>query len=186
MKKYGYLLVFSLILLQASCSSDDDGAGDPIDTGESSMTLSGDYNLNLEGNALFSIGEESFQDLHQFTISLSGNEEKQYNMDLILRLEDMNYQVLEGSSLPISNVILANEAEAFSTDFVLYGDSFTDIVAEWTSIEDEGEGLGTVTITRADNEIVEGTLQATLTPKSGNATSPITISNGSFRAVLSE
>lgn len=108
-----------------------------------------------------------------------------YNMNLVIFLESTNYQFLEGSTLPLSNSGLSNNAEAFSTDLILYGDSITDVVAEWTSIEDEGEGVGSITITRADHEIVEGSIQGNLLPKAGDASGPINC-QANFRAVKNQ
>ena len=186
MKKNICLLMLLPLIWLTSCSSDDDSSsGEPLDFGESSLTLSGDYDLELNGTAIFDISEEEVQGRHQFRIDLNGTEEMRYNMNLIIRLQDMNYQSLEGSTFPLSNVSLSNNAEAFSTDLILYGESLTDVVAEWTSIEDDGEGVGSITITKADEDNVEGTIQATLTPKAGEATGPL-ICNANFTAVRNQ
>ncbi len=185
MKIYKLLLML-MIIFSFSCSSDDDSSsGEPLDFGESSLTLSGDYDLELNGTAIFQISEEEVQGRHQFRIDLNGTEEMRYNMNLIIRLQDMNYQSLEGSTFPLSNVSLSNNAEAFSTDLILYGESLTDVVAEWTSIEDDGEGVGSITITKADEDNVEGTIQATLNPKAGEASEPL-ICDANFTAVKNQ
>jgi len=186
MKTFKLFLTLVLIV-SLSCSSDDDSSpGEPTDFGDSTLTLSGDYDLELSGTAVFNISDQAVQDRHQFRIDLSGTEEKRYNMNLIIQLEDMNYQFLEGSTFPLTNVFISRNAEGFSTDFILYGESLTDVEAEWTSIEDDGEGVGSITITRADDEIVEGTISAELTPKAGEASTPITVSGASFRAVKNQ
>lgn len=186
MKIYHYLLISILFTCISACSSDDDGAPEQsTDFGESSLTLTGDYDLDLNGRAVFSMSEEEFQGKYLFRIDLSGSKEMRYNMNLVIFLESTNYQFLEGSTLPLSNSGLSNNAEAFSTDLILYGDSITDVVAEWTSIEDEGEGVGSITITRADHEIVEGSIQGNLLPKAGDASGPINC-QANFRAVKNQ